>query len=114
MATIDTYVQDDISGNWTIDKDPNAKLDYSIDFSRYLAAVGDTIASVEAIAEAPLVLLGSAEGYMEPSTDGTHCTAWVGGGSGAKKPLALTFRITTDNTPPRVDDRTVFLNIVEK
>lgn len=40
----------------TIEKGVNDRLDYSQDWSKWLAVVGDTLATVEVIVESPLVL----------------------------------------------------------
>jgi hypothetical protein len=92
-----------------IDKDPDAVLDYSVDFSAELNAVVDTIST--ALVEVDGVVLDSV----------THTdkvvTAWVSGGT-VRLPgepyASATFRITTVNSPARINDRTIFFDVKEK
>ena len=93
--------------NKVIDKDPQAELDYSFDWTTWLDAVGDTISSAVVSAD------NGAEVYETDILGGKVVRAWVRGGTlGAK--VSLTCEITTTNTPPRIDDRTVFLKIKER
>ena len=98
------------NGKAVIEKDPDATLDYSFDWAAWLAAVGDSIASVEFLVDPSLTI-------ENVSHDATTATAWLSGGvapaTGANT-LRVTCRITTTNTPPRIDDRSVFLKIVER
>lgn len=104
MATIKpTTYRDDGKGP-TIDKDPDAVLDYSFDWGPWLQNVSDTITSAEFVLEDGLVLTN--EGY-----DTTTATAWVSGGVKGKT-QRLTCRITTADG--RTDDRSVFLKILER
>jgi hypothetical protein len=111
MATLKptTYVVD--RGEAVIEKDPDATLDYAFDWSAWLALnPGDSIASAEFIVDLTLTV-------VDQAFDATTATAWISGGtkpiSGANK-LRVTCRITTTNTPPRIDDRSIFLKIVER
>lgn len=105
--TVETYRQQ--GDKWVIDKDPDEQLDYSRDFTAYLAAVGDTIASAVVLVD-PLLTL------VLKGNDTTRVTAWVAGGAGAVAGslLFVTFRITTASTPPRIVDRTIWLKIKTK
>ncbi|WP_225784449.1 hypothetical protein [Xenophilus sp. Marseille-Q4582] len=104
MATIKpTTYRDDGKGP-TIDKDPDAVLDYSQDWGPWLQNVSDTIVSHEIVAEDGLTVESSAN-------DATTVTAWVSGGI-AGKTQRLTFRVTTADG--RTDDRSVFLKILER
>lgn len=95
--------------NRKIEKDPDAYLDYAIDFTDWLAEVSDTIATASAV--------------VDPDDDavvegvevlgGTIVRVWVSGGE-AGTTVALTVSIVTANVPPRLDDRTVFLKIKER
>jgi hypothetical protein len=92
-----------------IDKDPDAVLDYNLDFTAELDAVNDTIAT--AVVEVDGVVLDSV----------THTdkvvTAWVSGGTvrlSGEPYASATFRITTVNSPARINDRTVFFDVKEK
>lgn len=88
----------------TIVKDPDAKLDYSWDWTAWLALISDTIASHLITAEAPLSVVSH-------SDDGHIVSAYVSGGTaGATHSLAC--RITT--VGGRIDERTVYLKIQER
>lgn len=95
----------------TIDKDPNAVLDYVWDWAAWLAVVGDAIAShtitINDGVASTLTLVTST------NTVGT-VTAWLSGGTVGEK-VKVTCRITTSNSPnARVDDRSVFIKIKER
>lgn len=103
MATMKpTTYRDDGKGP-TIDKDPDAVLDYSFDWRQWLLS-GDSIVSHQFLAEGTLTVESSAN-------DATTATAWVSGGT-AKSTLRLTCRINTADG--RTDDRSVFLKILER
>jgi hypothetical protein len=92
---------------WYIDKDPNAVLDYTTDWTNYLAPISDTIASA-------VVVLDGSSGLTQPTSatvTSTSVTLWLGGGT-AGLTGSVTVRITT--TGGRIDDRTFFVNIVER
>lgn len=104
MATVKpTTYRDDGKGP-TIDKDPDAVLDYSFDWNPWLQPLGDTIVSHQFLAEGGLVIDSSAN-------DSTTATAWVSGGTTGKTER-LTCRITTADG--RTDDRSVFLKVLER
>lgn len=90
----------------TFKKDPNATLDYTFDWTDFLAPIGDTIASVTWVLSTGLT-------KVSQSNTTTTATAFVSGGT-VGDTATLTCRITTNSTPPRVDDRSVFLKIVER
>ncbi len=102
----DTYVVG-FTGQSTIDKDPNAVLDYTFDWAAWLTPIEDTIASVAWVVPAAA---GSIEVESSTSTS-TTATAIVSGGVVGQKER-LTCRITTADG--RVDDRSVFLKIKER
>lgn len=91
-------------GKYVIPKDPNAVLDYSFDWGPWLTRINDTIASVEWIVETPLVL-------QSQNNSDTAAIAFIAGGI-AGKTLRVTCRITT--VGGRIDDRSIFLKIVER
>lgn len=104
-----TYVVD--RGEFVIDRDTNAQLDYAFDWSAWLALNGDDqIASAEFIVDPSLTI-------VDQAFDATTATVWLTGGTkpatGPNK-LRVTCRITTNNIPPRIDDRSIFLKIVER
>lgn len=95
---------------YVIEKDPDSILDYVIDFTDFLTPVGDSIDSVEVVDELGGVSVEST------AIDGRIVTAWVSGGdiTVAGAYASATFRITTNNTPPRVEDRTLYFDIKER
>lgn len=93
----------------TIEKDPNATLDYPFDWTEYLAALGvsgDVITDVLFILDTPLV-----EDRSELNPEGTIAVVWVSGGT-LNATHRVTCRITT--AAGRVDDRSIFLKIRQK
>ncbi len=105
-----TYVIDRY-GDRVIQKDPDATLDYPFDWTQWLALnPGEAIASVEFIVDPSLTI-------VDQGFDGTTATVWLKGGikpaSGANK-LRVTCRITTTNVPAWIDDRSVFVEIVDR
>lgn len=101
-TTIDTYVGGPKKP--TIEKDPDALLDYSFDFTEYLAPDNDSIVSVLFVLEAGLT-------EEHSSHTPTGAVVWISGGV-AGSTMRVTCRITTSGG--RVDDRSVFLKIVER
>ncbi len=99
-----------IRGQPTIDKDPNATLDYTVDWSNWLADVGDSIAG-------QLVFfpdgLPAGLTLVESYVAGGAVVAFISGGT-LGGTWGATFRITTNSVPPRADERTIFLNIVDR
>ena len=87
-------------------KDPDAILDYEFNWEEWLTPLADTIASVE------FVLSGGLASVSESHTS-TTATIFVSGGVEGEVE-EITCRITTNSTPPRVDDRTGFLTINER
>ena len=85
-------------------KDPNAVLDYTVDWTAYLFPVLDAIATVTWIPEVPLVIVSQ-------SNTANTATAFVSGGI-EDTTLGLTCRITT--VGGRTDDRTISLKITPR
>lgn len=109
MATaIETYVVSS-NGKATIGKDPAAVLDYTFVWDAYLAPIADTIQSVQFLLDPPLVL-------ERQAFDLTRATAWISGGAVPVSPAPNSFRVTCriTTTGGRVDDRSIFLKIVER
>lgn len=77
-------------------KDPNAKLDYTIDWSSWLPS-GDTITSMTASATSGITIASS-------SRTATSSTVWLSGGT-AGSSYDVTMHIVT--TAGREDDRTI-------
>lgn len=89
-----------------IDKDPDEITDYTFDWTLWLAEVVDTIASVAFIVDSPLINVGY-------EFVGNKATVFVAGGAIGKK-YPVTCRITTNSVPARIEDRTIYLNIISK
>ncbi len=85
-------------------KDPDATLDYTVDWSEYLLPIEDTIATVTWVPDAGLTVVSQ-------SNTTTTATAFVSGGT-AGETLTLTCRITTAGG--RTDDRSINLTIIER
>lgn len=107
MAT-ETYIVKS-NGRAVIPKDPNATLDYAFNWSAYLAEITDTIVGATFIVDPSLTI--TQQGF-----DDTTATVWLSGGTAPAQPavneLRVTCRITT--AEGRVDDRSIFLKIVER
>lgn len=86
-------------------KDPDAKLDYTRDWSAWLAAAGDdTIDTSTWIV--PAGLTAGAESQTDTST-----TIWLSGGTVGER-YSVTNRVTT--TGGRIDDRTFTIDIRQR
>ena len=83
-------------------KDPNAVLDYSIDWTRWLA--GDQIATSEWIIPSGLT-------KMADSKTSTSATVWLSGGSVGQS-YTVTNRITT--AAGRTEDRSFTIRVEER
>lgn len=111
-STEDTYIVQP-NGRPVILKDPDAELDYMFDWTPYLTDISDTLAGVDFIMDP----LDTTLTMVRSAFDSMHATVWVSGGTAptdANTPnqRSVTCRITT--TGGRIDDRSVFLKIVER
>lgn len=109
-TTAKTLFVKDAQGRWVIPKDPNAVLDYTWDWTKWLTKIADTIAS------ATIVLGGGATiTAAAPTHTTTAVTALLSAGTVPVDPATLesaTCRIVTAGG--RTDDRTIYLQIVER
>lgn len=103
----ETYVVD-TPGKPTIEKDPNAVLDYPFDWTEYLTPLSDTIISATFILETPLT---ADEARQELNPEGTIAVVWVEAGGVAGKTYRVTCRIVTADG--RIDDRSIWLKMKE-
>lgn len=91
--------------------DPQAQLDIPFDWSAWLADLGVAYDSHVIEVESPLELVGSTH------TEGV-ITAYVkvasGGTYSIGRKYRVTCRITTTGSPSRVDERSVYLKMVER
>lgn len=107
----DTFVVNS-AGKASIVKDSNAVLDYTFDWTAWLDDAVDNISSAD------VSIASGAEPASNIAVDsvaivGKTVVAWVSGGQ-VGETAALRCRITTDNVPPRIDDRTVYLKVKER
>ena len=86
-------------------KDPEAVLDYSIDWTDFLESA-ETIFSSQWFYPTGITL--DSNGHTDKVA-----TAWLSGGTVGQS-YELVNRITTDNDPARVDERTIIISIVNK
>jgi hypothetical protein len=86
----------------TFTKDPNAVLDYSVDWSRWLA--GDEISTSEWIVPAGLT-------KITDTMTTTKTTVWLSGGT-ADQSYTVTNRIVT--TGGRTEDRSFVVKVEER
>ena len=100
--TVETFVL--IAGKPTIEKDPDAMLDYTIDFTDWLDLISDAIATHTTTATGGITVQSS-------SIVGKNVVVWVSGGT-VGTPASVTARITTASG--RIDDRTVHFRIRER
>lgn len=89
------------------DKDPNADLDYSVDWREngWLAAAEDIVTSTWTV---PTGLTGH-----NSSTDGDIAIIWLSGGTVGTKYTVIN-HIVTNTVPPRTDDRSIIINCRER
>lgn len=86
-------------------KDPDARLDYAIDWSQWLED-GDAIT-----AATWQLSTGITQATPEPSIDGGKTVIWLSGGTdGVSYPI--TCRVTT--TQGRVDERTIVILVAQR
>ena len=100
---METFVN--VGGKPTITKDPNAVLDYEVDYTDWLAAAGDTLVAVTAAAVDITVNTAA----IAPG--GKKIVLWLSGGV-LSKTASVTVRITTAGG--RIDDRTIYFKIKQR
>lgn len=83
--------------------DPNATIDITFNWTAVLTDISDTIAAIQF----DIVGLTNKGGFQ----DGAFATIFVSNATGTP---SITCRITTASTPPRVEDRTVYLNVEQQ
>ncbi len=86
-------------------KDPDARVDYEFDFSKWLAA-GESI--INAVFTVPAGITSASE-----SSTATSATIFLSGGT-AGSDYVVTCRITTDSTPNRITDRSIVVPVRER
>jgi hypothetical protein len=101
--TTDTYIVNS-SGKSSIIKDPDATLDYTFDWTAWLAGITDSIVSFQFIIDPGIVLVSS-------SFLGALVTAIISGGTDGGA-YNVTCRITT--AAGRIDDRSMTIKIKDR
>ena len=84
-------------------KDPNATTDFSFNWGPWLLDVADTIASHSILTTEGLINRGS-------QVNGNVVTVFLADGTPGRR-AELTCRIVTRSSPPRIEDRTIALDI---
>ena len=114
--TTETYAVNVTSGKASIKTDPNASLDYGIDWTDWLDLINDSLDSFEADIDEGDCEIDTSKGDNGLETrDGKITVAWVKGGTPGTV-SRLRFRVTTVGgaAGPRTDDRSVYLRIKER
>lgn len=88
---------------YRIKKDPDAVLDYSMDWSAWLIT-GDSVSASDWIAETGITI-------DSETVNGDITTVWLSGGT-EQQTYTVTNRITTDDG--RIDDRSVEVYVTER
>ncbi len=99
-TTIDTFIN--VAGRPTITRDPDAVLDYTVDFTDWVDAMADSLASHTAS------VVGCTVGPLGSYISGKKVIVWISGGV-VGTPASATVRVTT--AAGRVDDRTIHFKI---
>jgi hypothetical protein len=104
---VDKFVK--IGNKFVIDKDPQAVLDYAVDFAKMLEPVSDVITGASVSTTGGLVLDSLV-------FDDYKVTAWLSGGdlTVGSDYASATFHIETANSPQRIDERTVFFKVLQR
>lgn len=89
------------------EKSPTATKDYHIDFGAYLRPE-ESLTGVTFAVSPSGITVGS--GAYDPviDADGKGCTFWLVGGTAGSQ-YTVTCHFTTDNSPPRIDDRGILI-----
>jgi hypothetical protein len=88
-------------------KDPDAEKDYRFKWADWLAS-GETIASAVITVESGLTLEATS---IEDSS--TSVLGWFSGGTAGEK-YQVTCQITTDSTPARIEQKSVYVEVAEQ
>lgn len=104
MAVTEKFIYDGL-GRPHGRKDPDSRLDFTFDWTDWLGT--DAIVSI-----APAVDVGTAT-IFSSAHNGKIATVWLTGGT-LGEVLQLRCRITTANTPARIEDRTMFLRVASR
>ena len=93
-----------LAGKIIFTKDPDAILDYALDFTGWLDAMGDALASHTVVVAGGIVKDSSA-------IDGKKVVVWVSGGTVGAQGSVTVHVVTTGG---RADDRTIYFKIKER
>jgi hypothetical protein len=92
-------------------KDPDATLDYKVDWSGWLQT-GETIDTCVVTAETGITVEDGARAPALADTD-TSVVFWLSGGTAGTE-YNVTCQITTDAVPARTDERTIRVVVKER
>ena len=90
---------------FVVNKDAQATLDYTWDWTDYLTAIGDVIQT------ATVTSNGGVSVATQSVVSGTKVVAFIAGGTVGKQHSAT---CTINTVGGRVDERTIFFNIIDK
>ena len=97
----------DAKGRSIIDKDPQATLDYTFDWTDYLAALPDTISSAANSATFTIDTLSGITIAAQSNTS-TKATVWIAGGiNGATAMVTSTIKTAGGRT----DERSIYIKL---
>ncbi len=93
-------------------KDPAATLDYTGSWEKLLA-VGESLASSTWSIDGPDAALVIGVDEYAPTFGATSATLWLSGGT-EDATYTITNHVVTDNTPPRIDERSFSLTVAPR
>lgn len=98
-------------------KDPDETLDYKFDFAPSTNGTGDTdwLGSGETISSRTITSdsPGLTIGINHLTDSSTSVTVWVSGGT-AGNTYKLSCKITTNNSPARICERTILIKVIQR
>jgi hypothetical protein len=104
----------------TVQKDPRATLDYGLDLSSPPTALshgwlapGEAVIDLTVTADTGLTVTGSSINTNVSGVPGALLLAWISGGA-AGNTYNVSFKFTTNSTPPRTDCRSLSVQCVPR
>jgi len=96
----------------TLVKDPNEKLDYTVDFGGWLEE--DEEITLALWSRSPTgITIGSSSYASSISSDGKRCTVWLESGTAGTE-YTITVNVTTDNSPARIGERSFIVRVEDR
>ena len=96
----------DADGKFQIDKRQRSRLDFGLNWAPWLTPLGDSIVTVDWTHSAGVTL-------TDETNSTTLAEVFVTGGA-VDTVEWITCQITTANVPPRIEERTIYLNILPR